>query len=115
MILRQHTYHDNKGFNESSDLNFELGKSQNITFTGVSIASGASILRRARDTTTPRAPDEPPSGCPGSPAPFLPECFNELIDVLCLVKPCPDTSPEDVPLNDESETRLGTSLAMGEL
>ena len=45
---------------------------------------------------TPHAPDEPPSGCLGDPAPFLLECIGELVDVLWLERTSPDTSPEDV-------------------
>ena len=75
----------------------EFGKGQYIKFTEVSIASVASIRRQAGETTTLRAPDEPPNGCLKDPALFLLEFIGELVDVLWLVMPSPDTSPADVP------------------
>ena len=78
------------------ELYFEFGKGQYINFTEASIASRASILRQARETTKPHAPGEPPNGCLGDPAAFLLECISELIDVLWFMRPSPDMSPEDV-------------------
>ena len=77
----------------------EFGKGQYIKFTEVSIASVASIRRQAGETTTLRAPDEPPNGCLKGSAPFLLEFISELVDVselLWLVRPSSDTSAEDV-------------------
>ena len=90
---------NNKVFNESRDteLVFEFGKDQYINFTEVSIANRASLRRQARETTTPHAPVEPPPACLGGPAPFLLEWITELVDVLWLVRPSPDTFPENVP------------------
>ena len=49
------------------------------------------------NTTTPRAPGEPTSGCLEDPTSFVLECISELIDVLLPVRPSPDTSPDNVP------------------
>ena len=57
----------------------------------------ASIRRQARETTTPKAPDEPLSGRLRDSAPLLLECISELVDVLWLERPSLDTSPEDAP------------------
>ena len=78
------------------ELDFVFDKGLYINFTKVAIASRASTYHQVRKTMLPYAPDEPPSGCLGDPAPFFLEYISELVDVLWLVWPSLDASPKDV-------------------
>ena len=92
MILDNIVIINNEDFHESRDLNFEFGKGQYINFTQVSTASRASIRRQTRETTPPRAADEPLSSFLEDLPPFLLQCISQLDDGLWLVRPSPDTS-----------------------
>ena len=83
---------NNKVFYESRD--FEFGR-VNISFTEFSIASRAST-RHARQRRLMLLMSRPMFAW-GIRHHSSWECIRELVDVLCLVRPSPDTSPEDVP------------------
>ena len=109
MILRQPIYHQQQSL------------ISHATWTWLGVWKGsvyqfhrrASIRHQARETTTPHAPDKPPSSCLENPAPFFLECICELVDVLWLVRPSPDTFPRMSHKRSIGD-RSGDFVAIGE-
>ena len=64
------------------EVSIEFGKGQYINFIEVSIANRGPFRHWPCETTSTCAPDEPPNGCLGDPAPFLLVCISKLVDDL---------------------------------